>query len=289
MRFHTVLTLSIGLSATLHNIVTEAASVEDFQDFSTTFLPGRLYVPPEAGDRPLILFLHGAGEIGGDNISQIGSNIDNLLNAAKQRGAFLYAPQAGPWNFMPSDWGVVSRTTTVMAMIDQAISEYRVDPTRLYVTGLSMGGGGTWDMMNRHSDRFAAGVPIAGVKPSKDFDATKLVEEPIWAFHARNDGVVTVARSRDTINSILAASGEPTLTYPPITDPNTFEYVNDNLQMNYTEWATGGHGIWWQVYDTTEMYDWMFSKTTAVPEPSTGLLMGMMFIQAARSPRLLAL
>jgi predicted peptidase len=87
-----------------------AASVADFTNFSLvdTFgnlvLPGRLYVPPQAlsnpaQPRPLILFLHGGGEAGTDNLLQINSNIDNLLAAAKQRGAFLYAPQSpGAWS-----------------------------------------------------------------------------------------------------------------------------------------------------------------------------------------------
>src|ERR1044072_1061470 len=81
-----------------------AANVADFSNFSlttglTTLLPGRLYIPPEATSdpsiaRPLILFLHGSGENGTNNLSQINVNIDNLLAEAKQRGAFLYAPQS---------------------------------------------------------------------------------------------------------------------------------------------------------------------------------------------------
>ena len=116
-------------------------------------------------------------------------------------------------------------------------------------------------MLNRFSNQFAAGVPIAAVNPSGDFDPARLVDKPTWAFHARNDTVVSKNSSRNTINRILSAAGEPTPTFPADNDTSTtFEYVNDTLELNYTEWPTGGHGIWGRVYDTTNMYDWMFSQ-----------------------------
>ena len=149
MRFFIVQAFLVSSITFLVNETATGANVADFLDFSDPIVPGRLYVPPEAGDpadpRPLILFLHGAGQRGGDNVSQINGNIDNLLDAAKERGAFLYAPQAGPRNFMPGNWEVSHITSTVKAKIEQAISEYEIDTSRIYVTGLSMGGGGTMD------------------------------------------------------------------------------------------------------------------------------------------------
>jgi predicted peptidase len=163
------------------------------------------------------------------------------------------------------NWADSGRTTNVMTMIDQALAEQNADPNRVYVTGLSMGGGGTWNMLNRFSDQFAAGVPIAAVLPSGDFDPLRLVDKPTWAFHARDDSVVAKNSSRNTINRILSAASAPTLAFPPDNDTSTtFEYVNDTLQLNYTEWPTGGHGIWGRVYNTTEMYDWMFSQSLSV-------------------------
>jgi len=160
MRYQLLVILSFGVIAAFQTSAAEAADVNDFVDFSTDLLPGRLYVPPEAADpataRPLILFLHGAGETGSDNVSQVNGNIDNLLDTAKQRGAFLYAPQATSFS-----WTDVDRTSSVMTMIDQAFAEQNADPSRLYVTGLSMGGGGTWSVLNRFADRIAAAVPIA--------------------------------------------------------------------------------------------------------------------------------
>src|SRR5215218_6802593 len=99
-----------------------AANVADFVDFSLrnasnqVILPGRLYVPPEAASdpatpRPFILFMHGGGEAGTNNLAQINGNIDNLLAEAKRRGAFLYAPQS------TGAWSTTTLTTNVMTMI----------------------------------------------------------------------------------------------------------------------------------------------------------------------------
>jgi predicted peptidase len=258
--------------------VAYAASVRDFLDFSTTALPGRLYVPPgqdvAVEPRPLILFLHGAGETGRNNISQINGNIDNLLTSAKMRDTFLYAPQATTYS-----WSSSSRTETVMSMVDRAISEFNVDADRVYVTGLSMGGGGTWNMLNRYADRFAAGVPIAGVNPAGDFNPANFQELPTWAFHARNDGTVNKNSSRNRVNQILDFAGETRPIYPASSDfTTTLEFVSNTLDLRYTEWPTGGHGIWGRVYNEAAMYDWMFSQTLAVPEPSGVVLLLTAFV-----------
>src|SRR4051812_27001712 len=112
--------------------VAAAANVADFRDFSLrngagqVILPGRLYVPPEATSdpttrRPFILFFHGAGEDGTNNLNQINGNIDNLLAEAKRRGAFLYAPQT------TNNWSSAALTSNVMTMIGQAETTQNVD------------------------------------------------------------------------------------------------------------------------------------------------------------------
>lgn len=255
-----------------------AASVSDFIDFSLSGpgllpLPGRLYVPPEATSdpstpRPFILFLHGAGESGSDNAAQVNGNIDNLLAEAKARGAFLYAPQT---NF---GWDSSTITGEVNAMIDRALVQQNVDADRLYVTGLSMGGGGTWNMLNRFPDRFAAGVPIAGVFPSSDFVPARLADQAIWAFHARNDGTVSVQRSRNTVASILAVVHESLPPLPAGFDfTTTVQFSAQSIDLHYTEYPLGGHGIWPRVYSDPGMYDWMFAH--AVPEPSAAVMMAI--------------
>lgn len=259
--------LFYAFSCLLPGNVLFAASVNDFLDYSTAGVPGRLYVPPEASTsaepRPLILFLHGAGETGSNNSAQVNGNIDNLFDEAKQRGAFLYAPQATTFT-----WADTTRTSTVMSMVDQAILDYNIDPDRLYVTGLSMGGGGVWNMLNRFDDRFAAGVPIAGVFPGNDFDPAHLVGKPTWAFHARNDGTVPSVTSRNVVDQILAAASSRSILYAAPSDSlQTFLYSNSEVGLRFSEFPRGGHGIWGPVYDMPEVHDWLFSQTLMPTSP----------------------
>ena len=277
-----------------------AANVADFIDFSLrnatgqVILPGRLYVPPEAltdltMPRPFVVFLHGGGEAGTNNLSQVNGNIDNLLAEAKRRGAFLYAPQS------PSNWSSATLSANIMTMIGQAETTQNVDEDRLYVTGLSNGGGGTWNMLSRYPGVFAAGLPICGVTPASDFVPSRLLHESVWAFHARNDTVVSVNVSHNVVNSILSAAQEPLPSYPTVRSTTDFfisnpdlashrtiedlfraaggvpEYLipGSNLDLMYYELATGGHGIWPAVYSAPFVYDWLFAHTTAVPEPSS--------------------
>jgi len=255
------------------------ASVSDFIDFTlrsgaTTLLPGRLYVPPEATSdpsvpRPMIVFLHGAGESGTNNLAQINGNLDNLLAEAKRRGAFLYAPQTN------GGWGSSVITGRVMTMVDQALAGHNIDVDRLYATGLSMGGGGTWNLLNRYGTRFAAGIPICGIGPASDFVPARLIDQAIAVFHARNDTVVSHVTSRNVINSILSAAHESLPTYPSARDPNVFSFSATGLDLQYMELATGGHGIWPAVYSAPPVYDWLFAHTLAVPEPSALIRVGV--------------
>jgi len=266
-----------------------AASVNDFIDFTlrnelnTVQLPGRLHVPTSFASeptklRPLVLFLHGAGESGTNNLAQINGNIDNLLTATKARDAFLYAPQTN------GGWANSTLLSRAMGMIDRAIAERSVDPNRIYVTGLSMGGGGAWNFLHQFADRVAATVPICGVYPSFPFLPETIVNEPIWAFHGRSDGTVPVQVTRDVINSLLTVAGLPIPTYPPTTNVffpiTTFD--NPPLDLHYTDYR-GDHGIWPQVYNTPALYDWMFARSS-VPEPST-LALALVGLVACRCCR----
>jgi predicted peptidase len=261
-----------------------AANVNDFINFSSASLPGRLYVPPQATTepRPLIVFLHGAGESGSNNTAQVNGNIDNLLAVAKARGAYLYAPQTA------IGWTSSTAIDRVMAMVEQALAQQNVDERRLYATGLSMGGGGTWNLINRHGDQFAAAAPICAVLPATGYSAANLAEVPTWAFHAKNDGTVPYTTTRSVIASMLATTGEAPPVYPASPSAD-FAFQSSTLDLRHTEYLTGGHGIWGRVYSTPAFYDWMFAHTL-VPEPSglaivivTGLgLMGTYRRSAAR-------
>jgi predicted peptidase len=281
-------------------VFAHAAEIADFIDFSlrdtnnSVALPGRLYVPPDAANdshipRPLIVFLHGSGEAGNDNVNQINGNIDNLLAEAKRRGAFLYAPQAPG-----EEWRDQDVTRNVMAMVDRAIAEQHVDPSRIYVTGLSSGGGGTWNLLSRFPARFAAAVSISGDMPAPDFVAANLVGTPILAFHSRDDDTVPVAEDRGVITGVLAAVSESPPPYPAAGSKDYFLVFNSNLapdgsfavrirqqrgttdyaingstlDLIYNELPEGGHGIWPKVYSKPEIYDWLFAHKLAGKNPA---------------------
>ncbi len=167
-----------------------------------------------------------------------------------------------------------------MTMIDRAIADKSVDPNRIYVTGLSMGGGGTWNFLNQFPDRVAATVPICGVGPTLGFMPAQLLDEPIWAFHGRFDATVSTNVTRNIINTFLTIAGQPLPTYPPL---NTFgpnvQFDFPPLDLHYTDYR-GGHDIWGPVYATPELYDWMFAHG-AVPEPKVFTLALVAFIAVA--------
>ena len=163
-----------------------------------------------------------------------------------------------------------------MTMIDRTIDQQHADPNRIYVTGLSMGGGGAWNFLNQFSDRVAATVPICAVNPTGSFSPAALLDEPIWAFHGRSDQVVPVTVTRNVINRFLSASGQPVPTYPLVSNTQNTLFEFPPLDLRYTD-MRGDHGIWGQVYNMPGMYDWLFAHG-AVPEPSSLILLLSMLL-----------
>lgn len=270
MRFSLLRAARALILLALLSTATHAANVNDFQVYNYTdsgnnvVLPGRLFVPADYAAnpnvaRPLILFLHGSGESGTNNTAQVNGNIDNLFAAAKARGAFLYAPQTNV------GWDSKSLLGDALAMIDRAIADRDVDPHRIYVTGLSMGGGGAWNFLNDFPDRVAATVPICAVPPSGTFDFAGLLGEPIWAHHGRFDSNVPATVTRDIINAFLGVAGIPAPTYTPL---NKFgpdiDYKFPSINLQFSDYQAS-HDVWTRVYARPDLYDWMFAQ--GVPEP----------------------
>jgi predicted peptidase len=290
-KINQLLSRCLVIACVVAPVFAQAAETADFIDFSlldannVVAMPGRLYIPPEAANepasrRPLIVFLHGSGEAGRDNVNQINGNIDNLLAETKRRGAFLYAPQAPG-----EEWRDEDVTRNVVAMVDRAIAEQKVDPSRIYVTGLSSGGGGVWNLLSRFPARFAAAISISGDMPAPDFVAGNLVGTPILAFHSRDDDVVPVAEDRGVITGVLTAENLAPPPYPAAGSKDYFLVFNSSLapdksfaegvrqqrgttdyaikgstlDLIYNELPEGGHGIWPKVYGTPAIYDWLFA------------------------------
>jgi len=126
----------------------------------------------------------------------------------------------------------------LLEALDAVIKESSVDPSRVYVTGQSMGGIGTWGILAKHADRFAAAVPVCG-NWSPD-DAAKMNGVAIWAFHGDMDPTVPVAGSREMIAALKKAGVTP--------------------EPRYSELAGVGHGSWVPAYATAEMWEWLFTQ-----------------------------
>ena len=198
---------------------------------------------------PLVLFLHGAGERGNDNLKQLKYLPTWLADPAlrKRHPCFVLAPQCR----MDERWVDVSwadekstpqpTTSTVdLAAATKALEETlvreAVDPARIYLTGLSMGGFGTWDLAARMPDRFAAILPVCG--GGDDRVAGRIAALPIWCFHGDADKAVPVDRSRTMIAAVKAAGGRPI----------------------YSELPGVGHDSWTPAYRDGFVLDWLFSQ-----------------------------
>lgn len=210
---------------------------------SSGTLPYRLFVPADydpTNQYPLVLHLHGSGERGTDNRIQLSSQNGPLAfvwqeNQAKQ-SCFLVAPQCPAGG----SWIDNIRRPQLVALIAALKQEFNIDPDRIYVTGLSMGGIGTWELLAQNGDLFAAGIPMSGAPGALTPAATAalMYKIPVWNFHAIDDSVVAVGNSRNLINEMRLLGGTPI----------------------YTEYATGDHPIWSSSYALPWLFDWMMAQ-----------------------------
>jgi predicted peptidase len=206
---------------------------------------------PEPGKKyPLVVFLHGAGERGDDDKAQLKFLPEWMAKPEnwEKYPCYLLAPQCRRGKkWVEVDWGdklsVQSprdpgdQMKVAMKMLDSTIKMNPIDTNRIYLTGLSMGGYGSWDWAMREPDRFAAVVPICG--GGDESKADKLVNVPIWAYHGDADDAVPVERSRRMIEAIKKAGGNP----------------------KYTELPGVGHNSWTPAYtDPNGPVPWMFSQ-----------------------------
>ena len=188
-----------------------------------------LYLP-ENYDRkeewPLMLFLHGAGERGDDlNLVKV-HGPPKIVEKKKDFPFIVVSPQC------PEEQWWTDNLDTLINLLDDIIAKYNVDKDRIYLTGLSMGGFGTWALASRYPDRFAAAAPICG--GALQTNAYTLTEIPIWIFHGAKDSVVPVQRSQDMYDLIKSRGG--------------------NIKL--TIYSEANHDSWTQTYDNQELYDW---------------------------------
>ena len=184
-------------------------------------------LPDDGSKVPLVIFLHGAGERGTNNVAQLRHGVEELLNA--MRHTMLPKP---------------SETMALeLALIDKLLADQRTDARRVYVTGISMGGYGTWDIICRRPQLFAAAMPICGGGDTAQ--AAKIAKVPIWVFHGSADRAVPVFRSRSMVSALWAAGSN----------------------AHYREYPDAGHNVWTRTYRDDEVLKWFFSQRNTRLDP----------------------
>ena len=206
------------------------------------------YSTNDTTNYPLVLFLHGAGERGDDNLKTLVHATGDFAKAENRakHPCFVLVPQCpNEKKWVEVDWAIdhheipaeesisLKLTRDVIAALQK---EFRIDEQRRYVTGLSMGGYGTWDMIARTPKFFAAAAPVCG--GADEATADRVTQLPIWAFHGDKDTAVKPERSRRMIAAIEKAGGKP----------------------KYTEYPGVGHDSWKPTYADPKFMEWLFAQ-----------------------------
>jgi predicted peptidase len=197
-----------------------------------------LYLPAEYGrDKkarwPLMVFLHGAGERGSDVNKVKAHGPPKLVAQGKEFPFLLVSPQC-PENAW---WDV----ETLNALLDSVMKSHRVDPDRVYLTGLSMGGFGTWNWASTSPERFAAIAPICGGGDDRMVRRARNI--PVWAFHGAKDTVVPLSASQEMVDALKKAGGN----------------------VKFTVYPEADHDSWTETYNNPELYAWLLSHRRAKP------------------------
>ncbi|MBY0586751.1 dienelactone hydrolase family protein [bacterium] len=228
----------------VESVISQRDDFPEFHDYAVlspkSMEPGREY--------PLVLFLHGAGERG-DDLSKVLAHFP-ILMATTYRDefpAFVIIPQCeedkfwarihwrDPESPMAEEPG--SMMKMVMQILEEVLDHHPIDRRRIYLTGLSMGGFGSWELAIRLPEMFAALVPICGGGDPKR--VINLRSLPIWSFHSADDNVVDVEHSRRLVRALCEAGGDP----------------------KYTEYEDAGHHSWVPAYNPgTGLLKWMFAQ-----------------------------
>ena len=182
--------------------------------------------------RPLVLFLHGAGERGDDLSLLHRHGVPRMTADESDWPFFACSPQC------PADSTWLVEDDAVMALLDSLLARHPIDPDRVYLTGLSMGGGGTWHLGAAYPDRFAALAPICGESSPYRLQPIARMGVPVWVFHGIDDGVIPVHHTERAVQALRDAGAEPRVTLYPDTD----------------------HDSWTRTYEDPEFWTWLLAQ-----------------------------
>ena len=242
----------LGIAALCLALATEAALAQPAGTPSSTAIPRQLAKKDQVmvpvsyllhlpggyrannGTRwPLVLFLHGSGE-SGDDLEKVKKNgPPKLIDAGQDLPFIVVSPQA-----KNSGWDVA----TLGALLDTVERQYRVDADRIYVTGLSMGGHGTWALAAAFPNRFAAIAPICGA--GNPDTAASLRNLPVWAFHGALDTVVPPEGSANMVKALRAAGAK---------------------DVRFTLYDDADHDAWTRTYDDPKFWQWLAHQKRHLP------------------------
>jgi len=201
------------------------------QIMKTVRLNYLLFLPKDYGKNPeqkfpLILFLHGAGERG-DNLESV--RVHGIPKIVEEQEDFPFiavspqCPKASWWT---------DEVETLNVLLDEIVAKYAVDENRLYLTGLSMGGYGTWSMAVAYPKRFAAIAPVCGGGDPKK--ARVIKDIPAWVFHGAKDGTVPPERSEEMVSALKEVGAD----------------------VQYTLYPDATHDSWTETYNNPRLYEW---------------------------------
>jgi len=208
-------------------------------------MPYRLFIPTpydKAKKYPLMIWLHGAGGAGSDNLMQIsgdqvpGTRIWTKFENQARHPAFVLVPQSSGGWASSSATQLSDEERLVVEILGALKSEFSIDAKRVYISGQSNGGFGTWDLISKRPELFAAAIPLCG--GGNTLLAASLVSMPIWAFHGEKDDVIPVAETRNMIAAIKKLGGTP----------------------RYTEYKGVSHDIWTPTFKESGLVDWLFAQ-----------------------------
>lgn len=191
-----------------------------------------LYLPPgyeEQDDWPLVIFLHGSGERGTDLNQVKRHGPPKEIAAGKTFPFVMVAPQCPRWQ----RW----QPESIHDLTRQIVERYKIDPKRVYLTGLSMGGIGTWEAAMAAPDLYAAIAPICGGGNEANVAAIK--DLPIWVFHGAKDAVVPLGESQKLVDALEALGSD----------------------VKFTVYAEADHDSWTETYANPALYAWLLDKS----------------------------
>ena len=194
-----------------------------------------LFLPEDYGNKrrrwPLMVFLHGAGERGSDLNKVKVHGPPKIVKNRKDFPFIVVSPQCPE-----GDWWT-EKVEVLINLVDDIAARYKVDKKRIYLTGLSMGGYGTWALASAYPERFAAIAPICG--GGSRIMSMRLKDIPIWVFHGAKDGVVPLEESEEMVNAIRKRGGD----------------------VKFTIYPDAGHDSWTESYNNQELYDWFLEHS----------------------------